>query len=817
MEQCLQIFTILQLALPNSSSPTAVSNDDAESSSGSDESGGNEDEASGSLPNVDFSTESGHEVLDVDIRYDMSPGPPDLHTDLPLAISPNFSLENMHPQDDLQREAVTIPSHPPGQQGGPPSPNEIERLVTILHYTTFNTPSNLPECSQQYDKPANHTISNVPKCSDQLFTNIGYSPLKLSQELVHHQRPLLPHVHDYSVPDQDQQPSNHYNLQSTVRGAQSELLEDDEHHPKTQKKEKEQTVTSMPIKDEKGEHAEKRVKFSEDVKLDKADDSFKDLKEFIKQYVKQEIGSKRSNIKRLCDAVIVYDKNDYDYAVDMKDEIKAMVTQELNEKLRIELFDDEKFMQSHVQVVQDVLKNANVVLVYLSNNTENSRQVQFFIEEAVAVTRIGPIHKGGLVSDCEFSVRPVHSQPPNRRNYRIPPGLVSVSGIDWYDKSKHTYDRIVAIMKNAIRRRKLIENPRQVQEDFRQTSLRTGSSTHQQFHRRHAPQQAWVAGTSAYTTSVPRYTPQDTTERLYKGINDPTQHGFNISDAERRMSIEPNQGSAASSYTKGGDHFLRTGETYSQPEFCYVYANVNTSFTPYSEPVAPFGVQQNISRPTRAMGLELGHQPAEEPEFHGYHRIGQFSRIGEQSHFLRHNQMPLNEEPQYRRDGGDEKHVMGLVNDGQTTNTSRTNNRSADGYDATNQPHPRHSAMQQAPGARRQRATEYTPRQMQQQTQQQQQPRGQMDNGRGIITSEMLISNLSTNDVEIDNPTSIQESRRMYDQGPADNVYTEDSDSSEDELWDPLGNLPGSKGGRVVNIVGSQVLQIVMWTRQNII
>ncbi|XP_052213190.1 uncharacterized protein LOC127832075 isoform X2 [Dreissena polymorpha] len=726
------------------------------------------------------------------------PGPPGFQTDLPRSNVTTFSRHRTILQTEVQTPSISRPSNPQGIQGGLFDSNEIQCSMQIIYPPTVPNLQNYPS-------------SSVPMRSNPFYGQDSISKEQQYLELPYRQTGrLLSGVQEQSVPEQDQLISdNNYNQQRKVQGVQAEYDDHEKDLLKSNKREKEkQAVTSEHIKDENGKQSEKRVKFSEDVKIDKSEDSCKDLKDFIKQYVKQEIGSKRSDIKRLCDAVIVYDKNDYEYAFDMKDEIKAMVTKELNEELRIELFDDEKFMQSHVQVVQDVLKNASVVLVYLSNNTGNSRQVQFFIEEAIALTRIGPVDKDGLVSDCEFSVRPVHSQASYKRNYRTPPGLASVSGIDWFDKSKYTYDRIIAIMKNAIRRRKLIENPRQVQDEFRQTMLRTGSMTHQQFHRRNAPQHAWDAGTSAFTTSGPRYTPQATTEPLYRGMNDPTQHGFNISDAEsmlRRMSIEPNQGSAASSYTKSGEHFLRSGEEYSQPEYRYVYANVNPSFTPYSEPVEPFGVQQN-----RAFGPDLGYRTAEEAEFCGCHRIGQFSRIVEQSRFLGHNQMPLNEEPQYRRDGGDEKHVMGLVNDGQKTNTSRTNIRSADGYDATNQPRTRHSAMQQAPGAQRQRPTEYTPRHMQQKTlqQQQKQSRGQMGSGRGIITSEMLISNLSTNDVEIDNPTSTQESRRTYDQGPAVNVYTEETDSSEDELWDPLGNLPGSKGGRVVNIVGSKVLQI---------
>ncbi|KAH3792278.1 hypothetical protein DPMN_145769 [Dreissena polymorpha] len=693
-------------------------------------------------------------------------GPPGFQTDLLRSNVTDFSRHRTILHTDVQAASMSRPSYPRDIQRGLFDSNEIQLSMPIIY------PKTAPYL--QIDLNQYNQSSSVQMRSEPFYVQDSISNEQQYWEPPDRQTGrLLSGVQEQSVQEQDQLISmNDFNQQRNMRGVQPEYYDAEEDLLKSNKKEKEEeTVTSEHIKDGNGKQSEKRVEFSEDVKIDKADDSFKDLKDFIKQNVKQEIWSKRSDINRLYDAVIVHDKNDYDYAIDMKDEIKAIVLKELNEDLHIELFGDEKFMQSQVQVVQAVLKNASVVLVYLSKNTEQSGRVQFFIEEAIALTRIGPVDKDFLVSDCEFSVRPVHSQPSNKRNYRTPPGLASVSGIDWFDKSKYTYDRIVAIMKNAIRRRKLVENPRQVQYKLRQKMVRTRLLPQQQLHRRDAPQHAWVVGTSAFTTSGPRCTTQATTEPLYRGINDPTQHGFNISDAKsmlRRMSIEPNQGSASSSYTKGVHHFLKTGEEFSQPE--YVYANVNPSFTPYSEPVAPFGVQQNISRPTRALGLDLGYRPAEAPEYRGYHRIGQFSRIGEQSRFLRHNQMPLNEEPRYRREGGDENHVMGLVNDGQRTHTSRTNIRSADGYDATHQPRPRHTAMQQAPGALRQRQTEYTPRHMQHKTRQQQEhPRGQMDYGRGITTSEMLISNLTTNDVEIDNPTSTQGCRRLYDQGPADN------------------------------------------------
>ncbi|KAH3818713.1 hypothetical protein DPMN_120436 [Dreissena polymorpha] len=131
--------------------------------------------------------------------------------------------------------------------------------------------------------------------------------------------------------------------------------------------------------------------------------------------------------------------------------------------------------------------------------------------------------------------------------------------------------------------------------------------------------------------------------------------------------------------------------------------------------------------------------------------------------------MLLNEYLQYRREGGDEINSMRFANDGLGTQTSRIDTRTVDGYIPTNLLRPMQSAMQSVPGIPQQRPTEYSP--VPQQQQQQQQPLGQNAIGRGIITSEILESNLSTHDVEIDNPTSShsQGHRGKYDQGRADN------------------------------------------------
>ncbi|XP_052213202.1 uncharacterized protein LOC127832078 isoform X2 [Dreissena polymorpha] len=487
-------------------------------------------------------------------------------------------------------------------------------------------------------------------------------------------------------------------------------------------------------------------------------------------YLRQNVSRAQSGlqeIKLLCDAVIVYDQNDFDYAVDMRDEIQAIVRTEVDEPLRIKLFDDREFMQSTVQNVQDILKNASVVLVYLSNYTENSRQVQLFITEAVALASVSLTNQNPLGSGCIFSVWPVHSQPPNRRNYRTPAGLVSISGIDWYNRtSRYTHTRIVELMTNSIRRRGLIEH--QSRKELRQTTLQI-PFTHEQYHISDAPKHAWTADASAFTTPGALNVPTDFTEHMHGGRNHFTnEYDFNVNNTEslmRPMRFEPNQGSAGSSYAQGGEQFSPMGEYYIQPA-------------------------DDRQRPTTSVtNIRAAH---------GYCATNQMQSAMQNAPIQFQLRPPQNspgphwpQHPQQQLQGR-----MTMSGGDRTPAPLRQNT----------QQHTQQQTGSQKTIVIGDRTSEYSSGPSRHKKQQQQ--RIQKTIHRGDRTSMQFVSNQSTKDVEIVKPTRTEGAVGTYHQGPVDSVYQGDPDSSEDEMFAGHGNLPGSKGGRILNIVGSKVLQI---------
>ncbi|XP_060589605.1 uncharacterized protein LOC132744834 isoform X2 [Ruditapes philippinarum] len=173
-----------------------------------------------------------------------------------------------------------------------------------------------------------------------------------------------------------------------------------------------------------------------------------DIENFIKQLVKPKV-----TLINFFDAAIVYDKNDYDNVTEFQQKLVNLAKSELNEDLRIELFDSEEFSQSKIMVVEDVLKKCSIVFAYLTSNF-TSAELILFIEEAIGISRFGlGTEQGGCQNP--WILKPVHTMPRKLRNYKTPVGLLTVNGIDWFDKhSLHTIKNIIEILRTAITQRK---------------------------------------------------------------------------------------------------------------------------------------------------------------------------------------------------------------------------------------------------------------------------------------------------------------------------------------------------------------------------
>lgn len=155
------------------------------------------------------------------------------------------------------------------------------------------------------------------------------------------------------------------------------------------------------------------------------------------------------------DAIVVYAKEDFNEVLDFTHSLQAIMNYEAQYVPEIELYDHGMFCSSTVRGVEDIMNRASVVFVYLTRNL-NSEQVSLFIDEAVSLSRLDMNHayvmSGRRTTDRKWAVKPVHTLPASRRSYKVPAGLVSCRGIDWYDKdSQHTRSTIASIMKEARR------------------------------------------------------------------------------------------------------------------------------------------------------------------------------------------------------------------------------------------------------------------------------------------------------------------------------------------------------------------------------
>lgn len=166
-------------------------------------------------------------------------------------------------------------------------------------------------------------------------------------------------------------------------------------------------------------------------------------------------GQKTLDRESFFDAVIVYAKEDINEVTHFVQYVNAVVHYHCGFVPEVELYDQGMFCSSTVSVVDDVLNRSSVVFVYLTRNI-NSSHLQFFIDEAVSVSRLGMnssyVMAGRRTTDRQWALKPVHTLPKHMRDYRTPAGLVSCRGIDWFYKdSEHTRNTVVSVMKEARR------------------------------------------------------------------------------------------------------------------------------------------------------------------------------------------------------------------------------------------------------------------------------------------------------------------------------------------------------------------------------
>ncbi|KAL3853725.1 hypothetical protein ACJMK2_017243 [Sinanodonta woodiana] len=174
------------------------------------------------------------------------------------------------------------------------------------------------------------------------------------------------------------------------------------------------------------------------------------------------------------DAVIVYDQSDFMEVQLFKEELTQMMTKAGYPGLRLELFDSTVFPASHIMSIEDIVRRSSLVLVYLTPQF-NPNRLEFFCNEIIGLTRLGyndqDVLAGGMESNQKWAFRPVHTQPERSRFYKIPIGLTTVIGMNWYDRySENTRHKIISVMAQALQVRTQRENHAQFTNRYRELS-----------------------------------------------------------------------------------------------------------------------------------------------------------------------------------------------------------------------------------------------------------------------------------------------------------------------------------------------------------
>ncbi|KAH3835463.1 uncharacterized protein LOC127879988 isoform X1 [Dreissena polymorpha] len=175
------------------------------------------------------------------------------------------------------------------------------------------------------------------------------------------------------------------------------------------------------------------------------------VKDFIRSAVEEQFKSLRPDLIKHFDAVIIYDKRDYEHVVRVKYELTEIMRWDGRDSdIRIELFDNEAyFSQSRISIIQDVINKCCLLLFYLTENADNP-YFHFLCEEAIAFSKLYTETGAAVHPKSECVIKPIHTLPQSARHYKAPPGLASLTSIDWFDRgSKFTRDKIISVLINA--------------------------------------------------------------------------------------------------------------------------------------------------------------------------------------------------------------------------------------------------------------------------------------------------------------------------------------------------------------------------------
>ncbi|XP_052283119.1 uncharacterized protein LOC127879988 isoform X4 [Dreissena polymorpha] len=82
--------------------------------------------------------------------------------------------------------------------------------------------------------------------------------------------------------------------------------------------------------------------------------------------------------------------------------------------------------------------------------TTQKKWPRILFQEAIAFSKLYTETGAAVHPKSECVIKPIHTLPQSARHYKAPPGLASLTSIDWFDRgSKFTRDKIISVLINA--------------------------------------------------------------------------------------------------------------------------------------------------------------------------------------------------------------------------------------------------------------------------------------------------------------------------------------------------------------------------------
>lgn len=128
--------------------------------------------------------------------------------------------------------------------------------------------------------------------------------------------------------------------------------------------------------------------------------------------------------------------------------------------IKIETHDSEEFPPAHDDNIHDICERAMFILPFLSKHYCSDQKLRFFTSEGIGKTRLDPVPTIGKCSKVmqkqkKYCIRPIQTADPKSGEYRVPTGLTTIRGIDYYSKDQHpgyVKKQVTGIIEEALRK-----------------------------------------------------------------------------------------------------------------------------------------------------------------------------------------------------------------------------------------------------------------------------------------------------------------------------------------------------------------------------